>query len=207
MTFGIGIATLRYYVPFLATTQGLNVIAKTDYKANATAVLTLSLLLISYLIFISNDKNDIIISWITGLLFGSGLGVGGMLRRDKILNFLTISDNWDPQLLILFMTAVGANIITFHHIIKKRKAPIYVAKFLLPTNNKIDLKLIAGSALFGVGWGITGLCPGPAMNLFTQFTLQISIVFIACLGVGQIVAAWLDTYYDRKITVSPNSNQ
>lgn len=106
------------------------------------------------------------ITFFVGAIFTLGLGFGGMLQRAKIVNFLTMSDNWDPQLLILFCSAVGFNVLSFHYIINKKKIPVFAEKMELPTNKNIDFKLIFGSVIFGIGWGLGGLCPGPALNLY-----------------------------------------
>lgn len=96
-----------------------------------------------------------------------------MARRTKILGFLTLDKNWDriqynylASLMFVMMGAVCFNLITFNLL----KKPILSEKYDVPTNRKIDFKLVLGASIFGIGWGIGGLCPGPAFALFPQFT-------------------------------------
>ena len=109
---------------------------------------------------------ELIWSWVYGLLFGVGLVIAGMCRVSKIIYFLTIDkDLWDPSLAFVMGAAVAINVVTFHLILKREK-PTILEKFELPKNTKIEVKLIAGAAIFGLGWGIGGLCPGPGMVTF-----------------------------------------
>ena len=100
-----------------------------------------------------------------------------MLRISKIVGFLTINSNWDPSLMFVMVGALGVNFITFTNILKKDK-PVYQPKFDLPTNSNIDVKLVIGAMIFGLGWGLSGLCPGPAMvDLF-----NLSYIWIFIMG-------------------------
>lgn len=82
------------------------------------------------------------------------------------------------------LVAVAINIVTFRFVDK----PLLNDSFETPKSNVIDLKLVLGSSLFGVGWGIGGLCPGPAIALFPEFTIEIGVVFLLALAVGQVIA-------------------
>lgn len=101
-----------------------------------------------------------IVFGITGLLFGLGLVVSGMVKRDIVLGFLIINENWNPALMFVLAVGVGFNLISFH-LIQKRGKPFYAEKLCIPTNKTIDWKLIVGELCFGIGWGIGGICPGP----------------------------------------------
>ncbi|EGR30816.1 hypothetical protein IMG5_122880 [Ichthyophthirius multifiliis] len=136
---------------------------------------------------------EILIGLLTGILFALGLGFGGMLRRSKINGFLSLQENWDPSLMFLLCFAVGGNMITFYFIQKKKK-PLYSDRFYITTNKQIDLKLIMGSFIFGIGWGIGSLCPGPALALFSIFSIQISVVWICFLALGQLIVGFGDIY-------------
>lgn len=120
-------------------------------------------------------------SFITGNLFGVGLLISGMTRMSKIQGFLVMSKYWDPTLIFVMVGAVGMNIFTFHMILKKT-APLYSEKFSVPTNQKIDLKLILGACIFGLGWGLGSLCPGPGMIDF--FAMGYILFWILGLGIG-----------------------
>jgi uncharacterized membrane protein YedE/YeeE len=97
-----------------------------------------------------------------GALFGAGLTLSGMVNPLKVLNFLDIAGDWDPSLALVMGGGLVVTLITFRWVLA-RSAPILAAQFSLPTNNNIDTRLLAGSALFGVGWGLAGYCPGPAI--------------------------------------------
>ena len=104
---------------------------------------------------------SILITFISGLLFSVGLSMAGMTNPDKVKNFLDITGQFDPSLMLVMMGALGVNLITFKFILK-RKIPLMDKQFHVGQNNTIDKKLIVGSALFGIGWGLGGICPGPS---------------------------------------------
>ena len=104
---------------------------------------------------------------IIGLVFGSGIALSGMANPAKVLNFFDFAGTWDPSLSFvmggaLIVTAIG------YAVVLRRDAPVFDRSFHLPTRRDVDVPLIAGSAVFGIGWGITGFCPGgaiPALGL------------------------------------------
>jgi len=104
---------------------------------------------------------------IIGLVFGSGIALSGMANPAKVLNFFDFAGTWDPSLAFvmggaLIVTAIG------YAVVLRRDAPVFDRSFHLPTRRDVDVPLIAGSAVFGIGWGITGFCPGgaiPALGL------------------------------------------
>jgi len=130
------------------------------------------------------DKLDIVIGFVTGVIFAIGLGFGGMFRRSKIIGFLALGNDWDPSLMFLLGFAVGLNMLTFYIIQNKIKKPLLAAKLQIPANKTVDFRLIFGSALFGLGWGLGGLCPGPGMSLLPIFSIEVSIVWLGCLAIG-----------------------
>lgn len=99
---------------------------------------------------------------LSGVLFGLGLGLSQMIDRDRVLGFLDLAGTWDPTLLFVLGGAVGVTLISFRFILR-RPHPFFAEKFVLPTRNDIDLPLLLGAALFGIGWGICGYCPGPGI--------------------------------------------
>ena len=100
---------------------------------------------------------------IAGLLFGIGLTLGGMLDPSKVTGFLNLFGVWDPSLAFVMGGGVIVNAIGFFWVKKKTYKPMFNEGFSLPSSVSIDKPLLIGSALFGIGWGIGGLCPGPAL--------------------------------------------
>ena len=193
MSWGIGMATFRHYVPFFTTTQSFG--SKFEEVWPTIGGILAILLLLGFLALLvlsfinsetTEEKLEMPISWVVGFLFGIGLATSGMLRRSKINNFLTIYENWDPSLMLVMGGAVGVNIITFNLIIHKMKQPAWAKELALPKATDLDLKLMIGAGIFGFGWGLSSLCPGPGMVDF--FVVTHCIVWIAALAIGQL--AW-----------------
>ena len=98
-----------------------------------------------------------------GIIFGCGLTISKMVDANKILNFLDITGNWDPSLALVMLSAVAVVAIGYRLVIKQ-KQPQLAETFFLPVKKSIDKNLLIGSALFGIGWGLAGYCPGPAIT-------------------------------------------
>jgi uncharacterized membrane protein YedE/YeeE len=124
----------------------------------------------------------------TGLVFGIGLVVSGMTQPAKVLGFLDIFGTWDPTLAFVMAGALVVAAPGFY-LARRRGRPLVAAQFRWPTAADIDMPLVAGSALFGVGWGLVGLCPGPAIANLATLMPQI-IAFVAAMGVGMIGLDW-----------------
>ena len=134
------------------------------------------------------NKRDIA-ALLTGTLFGLGLSVSQMVNPAKVLNFLDIAGNWDPTLALVMAGAVLVTLPAFHWLLK-RPVPLFDKQFHLPSRSDIDNRLVLGAALFGVGWGIAGLCPGPAITGLV--TGQLSIVgFVLAMLAGSWLASRL----------------
>ena len=99
---------------------------------------------------------------VTGAIFGVGLGLSQMTDRQRVLGFLDLTGIWDPTLLFVLAGAVAFTIIAFRFVLR-RPTPLLNKKFYVPNSNVIDSRLVLGSAIFGVGWGISGYCPGPGI--------------------------------------------
>ena len=127
-----------------------------------------------------------LISLLSGIIFGLGLTISGMVNPQKVLGFLNIFDAWDPSLIFVM---VGAIIIfaPLHYIFKKKSRPILAKNFISIQNKNIDKKLLIGSGLFGVGWGLAGLCPGPAIASISFFNPS-SLIFVLFMFVGFFIA-------------------
>ncbi|NER00590.1 MAG: YeeE/YedE family protein, partial [Cyanothece sp. SIO2G6] len=102
------------------------------------------------------------VALIAGVIFGLGLGLSQMIDRDRVLGFLDVTGTWDATLLFVLGGAVGVTLLTFRFVLKQPH-PLLSQQFYLPTKTHIDRPLIIGAALFGIGWGIGGYCPGPGV--------------------------------------------
>ena len=128
-----------------------------------------------------------IISLLCGIIFGIGLVISEMINPAKVLSFLNIFGEWDPSLAFVM---IGALVIStpFFHLFKKKDKPIFSTNFLISNAKKIDKKLIIGSILFGAGWGLVGLCPGPAISSLALLNIS-SIAFVFWMSMGFYVAS------------------
>lgn len=121
--------------------------------------------------------------YFSAFLFGSGLAISGMTSPNKILHFLAIGDiNWDPSLLFVLIAAVVIYAVGFA-IMKRRKETLFGTPFSPPAHHAITPRLLIGSVIFGLGWGITGLCPAPALMRLATLELN-SLVFVAAMFLG-----------------------
>ncbi len=127
----------------------------------------------------------ILMAFLTGLIFGIGILISGMANPAKVLNFFDVAGLWDPSLMFVMG---GALLTTFlgYRFVLAREAPILSAAFQLPTASQIDLKLIVGSAVFGIGWGLSGFCPGAALPALGTGRQEV-FIFVASLIVGLVV--------------------
>nr|BBJ03985.1 membrane protein [Marinobacter nauticus] len=126
-----------------------------------------------------------IASMFAGLIFGLGLIVSGMANPEKVLGFLDIAGAWDPSLAFVMGGAVIVGLVAFT-IARRRTSSFLGFKIKLPTNTQIDKRLIVGSMMFGVGWGIAGFCPGPALVAFGAGEIK-AVVFVASMVTGMIL--------------------
>ncbi len=122
-----------------------------------------------------------LVSLIAGLLFGAGLALGGMTDPGKVIAFLDVAGQWDPSLGFVMGSAL---LITFPVFAWVRRAgkPLLAERFQLPTRKDLDPQLLIGAALFGIGWGIAGLCPGPAIANLAAGSPQILLFVAAMVG-------------------------
>ncbi len=120
-----------------------------------------------------------------GLLFGLGLTISGMIDPSKIIAFLDVAGDWDPSLLVVMASALVVSFFGYR-IAFARKKPVLEEKFQLPTKTEIDRPLIIGSALFGIGWGLSGLCPGPAISAASLGNGDV-YVFLLALASGMLL--------------------
>lgn len=128
---------------------------------------------------------NLLTALISGLLFGLGLIASQMVNPNKVLNFLDISGNWDPSLMLVMVGAIAVSFFAFKKAKNMRQTCIG-ENIVLPTQTKLDAQLIGGALIFGVGWGLAGYCPGPALVSLMYGYAQ-SIVFVIAMLFGMLV--------------------
>jgi uncharacterized membrane protein YedE/YeeE len=124
-----------------------------------------------------------------GLVFGLGLVISGMSNPAKVIGFLDPAGGWDPTLLLVMGGALAVTMPAFRFL-KSRSRPLFAERFQLPTRKDLDPRLISGAALFGVGWGIAGFCPGPAITALAAARLDV-VLFVAAMIAGAVAHRFL----------------
>lgn len=132
-----------------------------------------------------------------GLLFALGLGISGMTLPQKVLAFLDVAGTWDPSLLLVMVTSAGVYLL-LHRRVLRRGAPRYDTDFHLPTRTDIDRRLVTGAALFGIGWGMVGFCPGPALTALVTGHPDV-LLFFASMVAGMYIYRILDTLAQTEV--------
>ncbi|MEO1745529.1 MAG: DUF6691 family protein [Pseudomonadota bacterium] len=122
-----------------------------------------------------------------GALFGVGIAISGMANPAKVINFFDIAGTWDPSLIFVMGGALITTFIGYRMVFGTRSAPLFAPSFSLPTKRDIDLPLVGGSAVFGVGWGISGFCPGGALPALGLGHFEVPI-FVAAMAAGILIA-------------------
>ncbi len=121
---------------------------------------------------------------LAGLIFALGLAISGMTDPARVTGFLDVTGAWDPRLALVMVAAIAVH-FPFVRIAKQRSHPIFDDKFHWPTPKAIDAKLVIGSAIFGIGWGLSGYCPGPALvSLGRAMSGTIVFVLAMCAGIA-----------------------
>jgi uncharacterized membrane protein YedE/YeeE len=131
----------------------------------------------------------IIISFLAGLIFGIGL-ISGMADPAKVLSFLDVAGLWNPSLIVVMAGAIGVGFFAFLWA-KSRKTTLLGGEMKLPSATKIDRRLIIGAVMFGIGWGIAGFCPGPAL-VGLGMGLPKALIFVAAMLAGMALYELLD---------------
>ncbi|RWB54713.1 DUF6691 family protein [Mesorhizobium sp.] len=128
-------------------------------------------------------------AFVIGELFGLGIAVSGMINPAKVLNFFDIAGTWDPSLIFVMGGGLAVAFVGYRLIFARRKRPVFETAFALPSKKDIDGQLVSGAALFGIGWGIAGFCPGgaiPALGLGRAATLIFVVAMIAGIAVARL---------------------
>lgn len=131
----------------------------------------------------------ILAALVSGLIFGLGLAISGMMNPAKVIGFLDVAGDWDPTLAFVMGGALLVTVPAYRAILKRRR-PVLEDDFSLPTKKTLDAPLIGGSALFGVGWGLVGFCPGPAVAALGTGLAPV-LAFVAAMLAGMALHAWL----------------
>ena len=126
-------------------------------------------------------------SLLSGSIFGFGLTLSSMTNPAKVIGFLDIFSNWDPSLAFVMIGALIVSTPLFH-LFKKNDKPLFSSNFLILNNKEIDKRLIIGSILFGAGWGLIGLCPGPAISSLALLNIS-SVAFVFWMSIGFYIAS------------------
>lgn len=134
-----------------------------------------------------------LVSILCGILFGLGLSISEMINPMKVKAFLDITGNWDPSLIFVMIASISVLFFTINFLIKKVKKPILAPEFNLPSKTKIDKKLILGSCIFGIGWGLVGFCPGPSIAALSGGQIN-TIYFILSMVIGIMTFKILKKY-------------
>jgi uncharacterized membrane protein YedE/YeeE len=135
----------------------------------------------------------ILVQFAIGLIFGLGLIVSGMSNPAKVLNFLDVggipAGTWDASLAFVMAGAVAVTFIGFRRVLKLAR-PFFAERFYVPTRTDIDPKIIVGPAIFGIGWGLAGFCPGPALTAL-GFGSTSAFIFVAAMCAGMALARFI----------------
>jgi len=133
---------------------------------------------------------QVIASLLAGLVFGFGLLVSGMANPAKVLGFLDLGGRWDPSLAFVMAGAIAVGLLGFA-VARRRTSTVLGAPMKLPTASQIDRRLVGGSLLFGIGWGLAGICPGPGLVVLGMGEAK-ALVFVVAMLAGMGLFEWLE---------------
>ena len=128
------------------------------------------------------------VTLLSGIIFGFGLSLSQMINPNKVISFLDIFGNWDPSLAFVMIGALTVAFIAFKFIFK-RQAPILETEFHISKRSEIDKPLLIGAAIFGIGWGMSGYCPGPAFASMGLGNME-AVVMVVCIYAGFFTQNW-----------------
>ncbi|MBI5265187.1 MAG: YeeE/YedE family protein [Bradyrhizobium sp.] len=128
----------------------------------------------------------VIWSLLAGVIFGAGLMISDMVNPARVLAFLDVAGSWDATLMFVMAGGLAVTIVGYG-LVLRRAAPLACERFDLPTKRRIDLPLVGGSALFGIGWGLAGICPGPAFTALPTLEPKV-LLFVGAMLIGMIFA-------------------
>lgn len=137
------------------------------------------------------------VTFVSGVLFALGLALSGMTQPSKVIAFLDVLGAWDPSLAFVMVGAIAVHFAFARSATRPAARPILAKRFLLPTSTRVDRKLVTGAALFGLGWGAAGFCPGPALVSLVSFSWP-TVLFVAAMLAGMVL---------HTVTMTPRRTQ
>ncbi|MBT4162295.1 MAG: YeeE/YedE family protein [Gammaproteobacteria bacterium] len=140
-----------------------------------------------------------------GTLFGFGLAMSGMTDVTKVIGFLDLFGNWDPSLAFVMGGGLLVTVPVFQLGIGRMKAPLFDSEFHLPGRSDLDGKLICGAALFGIGWGMVGLCPGPAIASLAYLNVEV-VYFLIAMFSGMFLADFIEHMFKPDIVATETTD-
>lgn len=141
-----------------------------------------------------------LVAVVAGLLFGMGMMVSGMVDPAKVIGFLDLAGEWEPSLAFVMGGALLVFVPAYGLLVRRRLQPVCAAEFHLSQNKAIDGRLIGGSVLFGLGWGMAGICPGPAVTSLSGGSVEM-LVFVASMLLGTWVSCLFTEKREKAATV------
>ncbi len=145
---------------------------------------------------------SVLTSFVSGVVFAVGLGIGGMTQPAKVIGFLDFAGNWDPSLAFVMIGAIAVYSFLYW-VIRKRPSPLFSPTFSIPTRTDIDPRLVAGAAIFGLGWGTAGFCPGPALTSLASGSLS-PVIFSVAMITGMLFYKFVEVLLLREAHVEKN---
>ena len=131
-----------------------------------------------------NTLKQALVAFGVGIVFAIGLGVSGMTQPQRVIGFLRVIKNWDMTLVFVMVGAIGVHAIAYL-VKRKMRGPVFDSQWHVPTSQIIDRKLVGGAILFGIGWGLAGYCPGPALVAVSQLNSDV-LTFVTTMVVSMM---------------------
>lgn len=135
----------------------------------------------------------LITAFMVGVLFAIGLGISGMTDPEKVIGFLNFFGGWDPSLLFVMMGAIGVHVFAYR-LVGRRQAPFFSAEWHFSKKTQITKSLVVGAVLFGLGWGLAGYCPGPAVASVVTLEAR-PLIFVLSMVVGMFLYKFFDSKF------------
>jgi uncharacterized membrane protein YedE/YeeE len=146
---------------------------------------------------VSATRGEGAVSLVAGTLFGAGLALAGMTRPEKVIGFLNFFRGWDPSLMFVMGGAIAVHALAWR-LLKGRPSPFLGGRFMVPTRRDLDARLLVGAAIFGVGWGLGGFCPGPGITSVVTAAPSVAL-FVVTMLLGNFAAAKAEPAIERAL--------
>jgi uncharacterized protein len=140
-----------------------------------------------------------LVSFIVGFIFAIGLGISGMTQPAKVVGFLDLFGHWDPSLMFVMMGAIAVHALSYR-LIRRRRTPLLATEWQVPSSREISGSLLVGAFIFGIGWGLGGYCPGPAVTALASLTAK-PFYFVVSMIAGMLLHRFYRRFESRKISV------